>query len=123
MLKVWSEPARQILVLPIVMRHSGRAERAALILVHGLAEQPEPQDAVNQLLQQVYGLTPAEARLATLILDGQSPSDAASKLKVSVATVRTQLSSILKKTGSRKQAELIRHLSPLMVLGQHPLAR
>lgn len=121
-LRVGSEPVRQILVLPIVMRHSGRAERAALILVHGLPEPPEPQGSVNQLLQQVYDLTPAEARLAILILDGQSPGDAASKLKVSVATVRTQLSSILKKTGSRKQAELIRHLSPLMVLDQHPLA-
>ncbi len=118
-----SEPERQILVLPVLMRHLGRAERAALILVHGLSEQVEPQGSVNQLLQQVYSLTPAEARLAMLILDGQSPGDAASKLKVSVTTVRTQLSSILKKTGSRKQAELIRHLSPLMVLGQHPLAR
>ena len=116
-----SEPVRQILVLPIVMRHSGRAERAALILVHGQLEQTPSQGAVNQLLQQVYGLTPAEVRLAMLILDGQAPGDAASRLKVSVATVRTQLSAILKKTGARKQAELVRQLSPLMVLHRSAL--
>ena len=116
-----SAPALQIIVLPIAIRHAIRSERVALILVQGWPEKPETQDCVNQLLKQVYGLTPAEARLAILILDGLSPVDAASNLKVSVATVRTQLSSILKKTGSRKQAELIRHLSPLMVLNQPPL--
>jgi len=121
-LRTRSKPLRQVLVLPIVMRHAGRAGRAALVLVHGQNEQAESQGPVNQLLQQVYGLTPAEARLAMLILDGHAPSDAASSLKVSVATVRTQLSAILKKTGARKQAELIRHLSPLLVLDQPLLA-
>jgi DNA-binding NarL/FixJ family response regulator len=56
-----------------------------------------------------------------LILDGQAPGDAASHLNVSVATVRTQLSAILKKTGARKQAELVRQLSPLMVLHRSAL--
>ena len=70
---------------------------AALILVQAKAESPESQGVADQLLQQVYGMTPAEARLALLILDGQSPGDAANHLKVSVATVRTQLSSVLKK--------------------------
>jgi DNA-binding CsgD family transcriptional regulator len=111
-LRIASAPAQQVLVLPIMMRHSDRSDRAALVLVHG---------PVSQLLQQVYGLTPAEARLAMLILDGQAPGDAAISLKVSVTTIRTQLSAILKKTGARKQAELVRHLSPLMVLDQPPL--
>lgn len=120
-LRAGGETVRQIIVLPILMRHSGSAERAALILVQGQSEQTKPQGSVNQLLQQVYGLTPAEARLAPMILAGQSPGEAARCLKVSVATVRTQLSAILKKTGSRKQAELVRHLSLLMVLDQPPL--
>lgn len=124
-LRIASAPAQQVLVLPIMMRHSDRSDRAALVLVHGQTEQTA-QNAlhgpVSQLLQQVYGLTPAEARLAMLILDGQAPGDAAISLKVSVTTIRTQLSAILKKTGARKQAELVRHLSPLMVLDQPPLA-
>ena len=124
-LRIASAPAQQVLVLPIMMRHSDRSDRAALVLVHGQTEQTA-QNAlhgpVSQLLQQVYGLTPAEARLTMLILDGQAPGDAAISLKVSVTTIRTQLSAILKKTGARKQAELVRHLSPLMVLDQPPLA-
>ena len=120
-LRVAGAPAWQVLVLPIVMRHSDRSDRAALVLVHGQTEQAGLHGPVNQLLQQVYGLTPAEARLAMLILDGLAPGDAATSLKVSVATIRTQLSAILKKTGARKQAELVRHLSPLMVLDQPPL--
>lgn len=116
-----SEPAQQVLVLPIVARHAGRTEQAALVLVHSHTGHTEAQGLVSQLLQQVYGLTPAEARLAVLVLDGQAPGDAAISLKVSVATVRTQLSAILKKTGTRKQAELIRRLSPLMVVGPPPL--
>ncbi len=108
-------PARQVLILPVVIRQPGRVERGALVLVHA---EPESQASAHTLLQQIYGLTPAEARLAMLILEGGSPGDAATRLKVSVATIRTQLSAILKKTGSRKQAELVRQLAPLMVLHQ-----
>ena len=124
-LRIARAPVRQLLVLPIAMRHAGRADRAALVLLHGQTDYTEHAEGltpVSQLLQQVYGLTPAEARIAILILDGRTPGDAASRLKVSIATVRTQLSAILKKTGARKQAELIRHLSPLMVLNQPALA-
>ncbi|MFM8466334.1 MAG: helix-turn-helix transcriptional regulator [Oxalobacteraceae bacterium] len=121
-LRITSVPTRQVLVLPIMIRHAGQADRAALVLMHGQSEPTELQGSANRLLQQVYGLTPAESRLAMMILDGHAPSDAASSLKVSVATVRTQLSAILKKTGARKQTELVRHLSPLMVLDQPLLA-
>ena len=110
---------QRILVLPLMVRHSGRSERAALVLVHG---QGESQASAQTLLQQAYGLTPAEARLAILILEGHSPGDAAASLQVRIATVRTQLSAILKKTGARKQAELVRRLSPLLVLDRQQSA-
>lgn len=110
---------RQVLVLPIMLRQLVRSERAALILVQGTAGSPA---SAQTLLQQVYGLTPAEARLAMLILEGLSPVDAAGNLQVGIATVRTQLSSILKKTGARKQAELVRRLSPLLVLDRQQSA-
>ena len=105
--------ASRILVLPTTARHAGKSERVALLLVHG---QVDSQTSGHALLQQAYGLTPAEARLAMLIFEGHSPGDAATSLQVGIATVRTQLSAILKKTGARKQAELIRRLSPLLVL-------
>lgn len=115
LLRMNGAPGYQVLVLPMTLRHAGKSERAALVLLHG---QAESQASAHTLLQQIYGLTPAEARLATLILEGLSPGDAAASLKLSVTTIRTQLSAILKKTGSRKQAELVRQLAPLMVLDQ-----
>ena len=58
----------------------------------------------------------AEARLALLILEGQSPGRVASALQLSVTTVRTQLSAVLKKTGAQRQSDLVRRLAPLMLL-------
>ncbi len=68
------------------------------------------------LLQQLFGFTPAESRLAGLILQGYAPAEAAARLRVGLATVRSQLSSLLRKAGASKQAELVRRLSPLMML-------
>ena len=95
----------------------GSDQPTALILVHG----PQRADSGNHLLQQIFGLTPAEARLARLILEGRSPGDAAIQLHVSVSTIRTQLSAVLKKTGAQRQSDLVRRLSPLLVLdsGHH----
>lgn len=104
-------PVTHLLVLPLVLRGAGQSQQAALVLMQGANGGTEP---VDQLLQNLYGLTPAEARLAQLILDGQSPGDAASLLRVSVATVRTQLSAVLKKTGAQRQSDLVRRLSPLL---------
>lgn len=113
---------RQVLVLPLLIRRPGKTERTALILVHGQHDSGESQASGQTLLQQTYGLTPAEARLAIGILEGHSPGDLAISQQISVATVRTQLSAILKKTGARKQAELIRRLSPLLMLDRQHAA-
>lgn len=106
-------PASHLLVLPLRITCGGLPHPAALILVQGAGGLPEESQL---LLQHVYGLTPAEARLAQLILDGQSPGNAASILQVSVATIRTQLSAVLKKTGAQRQSDLVRQLSPLLML-------
>lgn len=104
--------AGHLLVLPLMLRHDPAPQPAALLMLQGTSV-----DAGQaRLLQQLYGMTPAEARLAQLVLDGQSPSDAASVLQISVATVRTQLSAVLKKTGAQRQSDLIRRLLPLLVL-------
>lgn len=114
-----THPPLQVMVTPVAANPAaGSQQPAALILVHG----PQGGDSGSHLLQQIFGLTPAEARLTRLILDGRSPGDAASQLHVSVATVRTQLSAVLKKTGAQRQSDLVRRLSPLLVLdSSHPL--
>jgi DNA-binding CsgD family transcriptional regulator len=63
--------------------------------------------------QEVYGPSPAQVRLARLIVDGHDLAAAADLLAVSVNTLRTQLQRIFDKTGARSQAALVRSLLAL----------
>jgi DNA-binding CsgD family transcriptional regulator/GAF domain-containing protein len=61
-------------------------------------------------LQRRFGLTPAEAAFALEIVKGDGRQAAADRLGITVGTARTHLSSIFDKTGSKRQAELVRLL-------------
>jgi DNA-binding CsgD family transcriptional regulator len=61
-------------------------------------------------LEQLFDLSPAEARLARLLADGLSMEEAAVHLGVSRNTVRSQLQAIFAKTGTNRQGELVRLL-------------
>lgn len=69
-----------------------------------------------QDLHERYGLTAAEAELAAEIVKGDGREAAAKRRGISVATARSQLSSIFEKTRTHRQAELV-HL--LLELGDH----
>jgi DNA-binding CsgD family transcriptional regulator/PAS domain-containing protein len=60
-----------------------------------------------QQLSSLFGLTPAEARLALTLFEGAAPRDAAEQLGVSPHTVHAQLARIFEKTATSRQAELI----------------
>jgi len=60
--------------------------------------------------REVFGLSPAQTRLARLIVDGHELAAAADLLGVSVNTLRTQLRRMFDKTGIRTQVALIRAL-------------
>jgi len=72
---------------------------------------PEQAGAASQqTLTQLFGLTRAEATLATLLTRGLALQEAATELNISPHTARAQLRSIFSKTGVTRQAELIRLL-------------
>jgi DNA-binding CsgD family transcriptional regulator len=58
----------------------------------------------------VYGLTPAQTRLATLIVVGCDVVEAARRLGVSANTTRTHLQRMFNKTGVHSQPALVRAL-------------
>lgn len=58
----------------------------------------------------LFGLSPAEARLATRLADGDGLDEAAQLLGISRNTVRSQLQSIFAKTGVNRQGDLVRLL-------------
>lgn len=59
---------------------------------------------------KVHGLTPAEGRLMNLLLQHTALPPVSRELGVSIHTVRSQLRSIREKTGTQRQAELVRML-------------
>jgi len=66
-----------------------------------------------RLLGQLFGLSPAEARLAQALAQGLSVESHAAQCQVSVSTVRTQVRAILGKTGCARQQDLVRMLAAL----------
>jgi len=61
-------------------------------------------------LRSRFSLTSAESRLAVEILKGDGRAAAARRRGISDSTAKTQLASIFEKTGTHRQAELIRLL-------------
>jgi DNA-binding CsgD family transcriptional regulator/PAS domain-containing protein len=64
----------------------------------------------TQALIEVYGLTPAEARLMAALVDGERLEDYADRQGISINTARTQSKQIFAKTGHGRQADLIREV-------------
>jgi DNA-binding CsgD family transcriptional regulator len=85
---------------------------AVFVSVPGAAHLPRERVAA------MYGLTRAEARLASLLADGIDLEEVAETLAVSIQTVRSQLKSIFSKTGVTRQAELVALLLTDMLTDQ-----
>lgn len=59
------------------------------------------------VVQGLFDLTPAEAKLAALIAAGHRPREAAAALGVMEETARTTLKQVMAKTGLHRQADLV----------------
>lgn len=92
--------------LPRPLADPEGAPRAVAALVVRSAECPVAADGLSQF----YGMTPAEARLAALIVGGQPLQDAAMQLGISQNTARTHMKRIYAKTDTHRQVELVRLL-------------
>jgi DNA-binding CsgD family transcriptional regulator/PAS domain-containing protein len=82
--------------------------RRVLLLLRDLAERPA-LDAAR--LQSMFRLTAAEARLALRLHQGNDLGATATALGISPHTARTHLKSILRKTDTHRQAELLHCLN------------
>jgi DNA-binding CsgD family transcriptional regulator len=76
------------------------------VILRAPEEVPMPSEAQ---LRSLFGLTPAEARVACLLVV-ETVEEVAASLGVSVATVRSHVQKLLAKTGTRRQSELVRLL-------------
>lgn len=72
----------------------------------------QPNNAVRVgLLEGLFDLTPAEARVARAVLGGETVNEIAASTSVATETVRSQLKSVFRKTGTRGQVDLVRLLT------------
>jgi DNA-binding CsgD family transcriptional regulator len=85
---------------------------SALIVVTSLAPPKAPPAAV---LHGLFDLSPAEARVACALIQGQSVEEIAAINVLSRETIRAQLKSVLAKTGTKRQAELVGLLTGIQI--------
>jgi DNA-binding CsgD family transcriptional regulator len=72
---------------------------------------PQRHSPLGEEFADLFGLSPAEARLAAALLSGKMLSQISACTGVRITTLRTQLGSILRKVGAHRQSDLIRILS------------
>ncbi|MFC5556477.1 helix-turn-helix transcriptional regulator [Methylobacterium iners] len=109
-----SRPGQRALVLQAMpLPQAGLAGPHTVVILIDLDELPPVRPAT---LEAMFGLTPAEARLAVLLTCGATPSEVARSQGLSVATVRSQLGAIFVKTRTRRQSELVALVARLSIL-------
>lgn len=99
-------------VIPVMAPLQGSAnccdsgERFALVILQN------PDEAAIGLahLQQVYGFTAAECKLAKALLNNDTLDSYAQRTALSRSTLRSHLAHLFKKTGTCRQSELVRLL-------------
>src|SRR5262249_23985147 len=106
-----------LLVAPLRASLAPEATARAQVVVF-VTDPEEIPFAPVERLQHYLGLTQAEAALVLWLVQGRRVEDAADELGISVNTARTQLKRALTKTGTGRQAELVRlALSTPAILG------
>ena len=84
-----------------------------------LLAEPAPPPAAE--LTAMFDLTEAEAAVAKALLDGHSAAEIAASTGRSVNTVRSHLARLMQKTGTRRQAALVRALMQRPLPAQSPI--
>ena len=100
------QAALNLLVLPLgpVLGNPLGRRPVAAVLISDPSRRLEPAE---RTLRRLYGLTPAEARVAAETAQGKTPTEVAQALNIAVSTVKTHLTSVLSKTGTRRSNELV----------------
>jgi DNA-binding CsgD family transcriptional regulator/PAS domain-containing protein len=87
-----------------------RYAACALLMIRPLASSSV---ACPQTIEVALGCTHAEAEIAALLADGQTPATIAAMRNVSIHTVRTQIRGLLDRTNLHRTADLISLLSKI----------
>jgi DNA-binding CsgD family transcriptional regulator/PAS domain-containing protein len=110
-------PAYVVRVAPVRARSVGYPLPVAMLLV----STPDENFVSERELADLFGLSPAESRLAIALAQGKRLTGLVSEFGVQISTLRTQLSSILRKCEVERQTDLIRLIASIPVV--QPVSR
>jgi DNA-binding NarL/FixJ family response regulator len=96
-----------LLVRPAPLSDWYQTEAGPSVIVY-LGDEEHQQQAPEQFVARLFGLTKSEAALATQLANGFSLTEAADKLGLTESSVRTYSKKIFSKLGVSRQAELVR---------------
>ena len=105
-----------VIVMPVTAQMGAPFHAGPLALV--CVTDPERGSDVpqQQQISELFGFTPAEARVAMELLAASEPKAIAERLSLSINTVRVHMASIFRKTHTSRQAELVRLLMQMTAL-------
>lgn len=93
-----------IMVTPLQLTREHGESEVAVIFIRDLEVR---QTVAPEILGELFGLTPAEARVVVELVKGKRLQEVADDIGVSLNTVRNQLKQIFSKTNTGRQSELI----------------
>lgn len=117
------ERSLAVVVLPVDPSLSGSKDEnstalpLAALFVSDPARRPPPPPRV---LEQHFDLSPAEARLASALAEGLPMDEAAETCGITVGTARSYLKQVFAKTGTSRQAELVKLVLTSPAINQTP---
>ena len=96
-----------VMVAPLTTGDLITVSDRPMVMVLARDTQQAAGASTPEVLQALFGLTRAEARLASELVEGRGLEEIASGKGVSLNTIRSQAKSLLRKTGTQRQAELV----------------
>lgn len=98
-----------VMVTPLAARGQTDGQRRSGVAIF-LSDPEDGVDIEEDVLRDLYGMTRVESRLALGLVRGKQLDELAKESRVSVHTVRSQLKQIFRKTGTNRQAEVVKLL-------------
>jgi len=118
--RVRGATGRWLVIYASRVRENGEQSANTAVII----EEAKPAE-IAPLIIQAYGLSPREARVTSLVLQGLSTRDIAAEIHLSPYTVQDHLKAIFAKAGVRSRRELVarifdQHHGPRAGLGESP---
>ena len=115
-LKRFEKPSLIVRIVPVFGEAQAELDGATVVLI--LVDPLDCPEPSHDILEQVFGLTKSEARVASRLMCGASLQQIADNTGVTVGTVRTQMKSVFAKTHTHRQAELVALLMRLAMISE-----